>query len=267
MRHILTGAALALGLVLCPAAAETAPANPHPWENAQALLDTVMQDFNSKGFAGLSGHVAEMEAALADANASFQVGPEPDGTVIVLTDGPMESLLALAAAAAEKNPAMKGRKTVAIDNPYPMLALVLGSYYNETSRVEDAERVLAKGMTLFAVPSLGLGDHAPALAGEHALALARLGRMDDALAAYDKALKLPAAKDTDKARFQRGRGYVLTELNRLDEAEAAYRESLKLEPGNQIAQRELNYIAGLRQGSEKTSTEIVAPNAPKPKTD
>jgi Flp pilus assembly protein TadD len=264
MKQFLAGAVLALGVVLYPAAAETA-ANPHPWEKAQALLNTVMQDFNSKGFGGLAGHVAEMEAALADADTAFHQPVPPEGPVTVLTDGPTESLAALAAAAADKDSALKGRKTVAVENPYPMLALALGSYYNETTRYADAERVLAKGMTLFVMPELG--DVMPTLASEHAMALARLGRLDEALAAYDKALKLTSAKDTDKARFQRGRGYVLTELTRLDEAEAAYKESLKLEPGNQIAQHELAYIAGLRQGRPRTSTEIVAPNVTKPKTD
>jgi Flp pilus assembly protein TadD len=263
LKHILAGALLALGFVLYPAAAETA-ANPHPWEKAQTLLNTVMQDFSRKGFGGLSGHVAEVEAALTEADTAFHQPVPPEGPVTVLTDGPGEALAALAAAAADKDPALKGRKTVAVENPYPMLALALGSYYNETGRYADAERVLAKGMTLFAVP--GLGEMMPGLASEHAMALARLGRLDEALAAYDAALKLAAVKDTDRARLQRGRGYVLTELNRLDEAEAAYAQSLKLEPGNPIALHELAYIAGLRQGRPKTTTEIVAPNARQPKT-
>ena len=47
----------------------------------------------------------------------------------------------------------------------------------------------------------------------------------------------------------RGIGYSQVELGDLDGAEQSYKESLEVEPGNTLAQRELDYI---RQQREKT---------------
>jgi tetratricopeptide (TPR) repeat protein len=141
----------------------------------------------------------------------------------------------------------------------------LGSYYNEIGRFDDAFRVLDKGMTMSVLVDLKFGNHLPLLASERALSLARLGRLPDALAAYDEGLKLAAIDDKGKARMHRGRGYVLTEMERLDEAEAAYRESLKFEPDNKIAKGELDYILRLRLGGAKAPSGIIAPGAA-PKT-
>ena len=258
--RILANLALAAGLVLWPSQVVAAE---HPWDKAEALLQTVSQDFQSSGFEGLKPHTAEMEQALAEAGPAVIPDAKPGGPVYVLTDGQMDVITAMAAIGAMtgKDPALKDREVVAVNNPYPALALALGSYYNEIGRFDEAVRVLGKGMTLYAVPDLGMGMHMPLIATEHALALARLGKLAEALAAYDDALSLAAAEDMDKARMQRGRGYVLTEMGKLDEAQAAYEESLKLEPGNKIALNELEYIKQLRAGGEKAPTEIVAPGS------
>jgi tetratricopeptide (TPR) repeat protein len=263
--RILTAVAVLFALMLWPARAETAPAA-HPWDKAETLLTGVSDDFQSSGFAGVQRHIEEIEQALAEADAAFDTTKSPGGPIYVLTDGMTESLMAMAAAgaAAEKDPALRDREIVAVNNPYPGLALLLGSFYNEAGRYGDAARVLEKGMSLVAMRELGMGEHLPYLATEHALALAELGKLDEALAAYDAALKLVAIDDKGKARAQRGRGYVLTDLGRLDEAEAAYNESLKLDPGNRIALHELDYIKKLRAGGDKLPSQIVAPNAPNP---
>jgi len=46
----------------------------------------------------------------------------------------------------------------------------------------------------------------------------------------------------------RGIGYSMIELGDFAGARAAYERSLEVEPGNQIALKELEYIAGKEQG-------------------
>lgn len=261
--RFLAALAIAAGMIVSAGAGEP---EAHPWEQATALEKTALADFRSSGFAGVKPHVEEIEKALAEADAAIIPDKASDGPVYVLTDGMMDSIIALAVAGTmvKKDPALKGRSIVAVHNPYPGLAVILGAYYSETGRFADAVRVLERGMALEAVRDLGMGEHMPLLATERALSLARLGRLEEALTAYDEALKLAAAGDTDKARAQRGRGFVLTEMGRLDEAEAAYRVSLKLEPDNKIALNELEYIKQLRAGGRKVSPGIVAPGAKPP---
>ncbi|WP_421725747.1 tetratricopeptide repeat protein [Bauldia sp.] len=59
-------------------------------------------------------------------------------------------------------------------------------------------------------------------------ALRHLGRLDDQLAAFDKAVTL----EPPTATLHHGRGVVLGELGRLDEAETAFADAVALEPGN-----------------------------------
>lgn len=260
MRSLLY-AVLAFGLLFAPACAERVA----PWVNAETLLKATLADVAQSGVKGVASHATDIEKALDEGAVCFPRFDGGSGTFFVLTDGMMETLVGLGEAAADqKDGKAKGGKTTALNNPYPFLALYLGSFYNEMQRPEDALRVLDKGMTLMVMPSLAA--HAPYLASERALSLARLGRLPEALAAYDDGLKLAAIDDKGKARMQRGRGYVFTEMSRLDEAEDAYKESLKLEPGNRIALGELDYIAKLRAGAEKAPGGITLPNAT-PKAD
>lgn len=67
-----------------------------------------------------------------------------------------------------------------------------------------------------------------------------------------------------RAHLQRGRGFALTELGRLDEAEAAYNEALKIDPNDDRAKHELEYIAHLKAGGSPTEGGLapVQPQTP-----
>jgi len=226
----------------------------HPWTRAQALLRTIEADARTRGIRAVEPHVSEMEEALADAPHAFGAPPGPDGTAYVLTDGMAEALVAMAASRESG-----ARNVVAIPNPYPLISLYLGSYYDEIEKYEDALRVLDAGLKLTAAAEFRLGETTPLLISERGAALNGLKRWDDSLANYDDGLKIAAMKDEDRARLFRGRGYALTELRRLDDAEEAYKNSLKLEPGNKTALNELNYIARLRAGGLAEPGKIAIP--------
>ena len=234
---------------------------PHPWEKAQAVLRSTEADLRTGGIMAVQPHLADLEQALGDANQSFAPRALSGDTAYVLADGPSETLLALSAAAGEKNL----RKTVAVQNPYPAMSLYLGSYYDEIGKPDEALRVLDFGLSLTAVKGEALGAHQPFLFAERGAALSALKRWPDMLADYEEGLKLPDLKEANRARLLRGRGFALTQLGRLDDAEKSYRDSLISEPGNALAQHELQYIAGLRAGAPPTATKLILPNASKPK--
>jgi tetratricopeptide (TPR) repeat protein len=276
-RYVVFSAVIAIGLGCAwPALAQTAtaPSGPaqtsaapaaktqHTWEKAQAVLEATNTDVSKGGgFSAIQAHLSDLEQALADADKAFAEAGAGTDVTYVLTDGPTDTLFSLiaVAAAAEKNPGAKGRQTIAVNNPYPPISLFLGAYYNEIGKYDEALRVLDRGLALYSIHGVEFGAHQPALVSERAVALARLGRLPEALAAYEEGLKLAGIDDKGRARMHRGRGFVLTEMGRLDEAEAAYRESLKFEPDNKIAKDELNYIARLRAGEEKLPGSITAP--------
>jgi len=248
MRAFFAAGFIALLLVLVPSHAAVTP----PWEKAQALLDKVMPELLAGGIKALAPHVDEFEQALADADKPFDSGDA--NTVVLLTDGMMDQMVAVAAA----TKALPGKKIVTVPDPYPAMALYLGSYYNEIGKPADALRVLEREKKR----NIGTtGDHCAGLTSERAIALLQLGRLEESLATYDAGLKLDNIDDSGRARMHRGRGYVLTELGRLDEAEAAYKESLKYEPGNPIALGELDYIAKLKKGGKKAPGGIVLPKS------
>ena len=87
---------------------------------------------------------------------------------------------------------------------------------------------------------------------EHGFVLNQMGRPASGLASYRSALVLSRKHEANKraiALALRGIGYSQVELGDLDGAEQSYKESLEVEPGNTLAQRELDYI---RQQREKT---------------
>jgi Flp pilus assembly protein TadD len=134
--------------------------------------------------------------------------------------------------------------------------MILGSYYVEMRRPNDALRVLEAGLALPpAVPGVPR-SMVPMLSVERANALGLAGRWQDALVAWERALKLPELSDPIKARMLRGRGVALIELKRLNEAEQSFRSALVLEPGSANAQNELAYIAALRAGRPATKPDL-----------
>lgn len=233
-----------------------------PWASAQELLETVQSELRTKGMSAIGDKAKEMEEALADASKAKALASKRG---IVLTDGPTDSLASLLGAAAadvdhEDTDQLQGGSVVAINDPYPLISLYLGSYYNEMQRPVEALRVLDAGIAT----SSQLGSLRPGLYTERGATLMSMRRFNDSLASYDAGLALDPLEADDKARLLRGRGFALTELNRIDEAEQAYRQSLELEPGNPTALHELEYIAALRRGAKPTGAkpQLTLPNPP-----
>lgn len=234
-------AAAALCLCAVPAFADSAT----PWSDDETLIKQVMQDIQANGVTTVDRHRGDMEKALANAKHSTELAAAAG---YVLTDGHPDTLMALLTAAKD------GKTVTAAANPYPLIALALGSYYNEIGRTDDALRVLDIGVALDP-----LAETTQGLYIERGNALVVAKRFDAALANGDEALKLTDLDPRVKAHVQRERGYALTELGRLDDAEAAYNKSLKDDPGNATAQRELAYIAQLKTGAKPAPSGGLVP--------
>ena len=125
------------------------------------------------------GLMGELEQALAEGKLAGARAMDGD-TIYVLTDGMADSLAAMAAVTSDASHA--GRKAVSIANPYPRLALVLGSYYDEIGQPADALRVLDEGLAIVdaATTVLQLSESRPGLLIERGEALIALHRFDDA---------------------------------------------------------------------------------------
>ena len=253
MRHwffsFILAAAWVGSVVTTPASAEDMP-----WATAQSVLEATYNDAQKGGLKAVGEHAGDIERELAPAKERLSVLGE-DGAIHMLADGMAESLfVSMAELTDDKG---KKAKVVVEANPYPLMSLLLGSYYNEIGRSEDALRVLTHGLTLSPLDGIILGDHAPHLMADRAVTLARLNRLDEALAAYDLGLKELELEEPMAARFHRGRGFVLIEMQRLDDAEAAYREAVKLDPKDKLAVHQLDYIASIRAGGPAADPTMI----------
>jgi tetratricopeptide (TPR) repeat protein len=104
----------------------------------------------------------------------------------------------------------------------------------------------------------GIAPVSAGAANERGYILNQMGKPDDALVAYQRALLLATrypSQQPYRALALRGIGFALIELQRLDEAEASFQESLKIDPNNRLALNELTYIRQLRAkaGSQKAA--------------
>lgn len=231
------------------AKAEAAAAR--PWEPARVLLDAAVARLKAGGIRAIEPQVPELENALTQAPAAIaKARSEPNR--VWLVDGLPETMAGALTGAANAG----GTPPSVLESPYPLISMILGSYYVEMRRPNDALRVLEAGLALPpAVPGVPR-SMVPALSVERANALGLTGRWQDALVAWERALKLPELSDPVKARILRGRGVALIELKRLNEAEQTFRSALALEPGNANAQNELAYIAALRAGRPAVKPDI-----------
>jgi tetratricopeptide (TPR) repeat protein len=222
-----------------------------PWVDDLALINQTTSDIKTGGILAVERHREQLEKALAGARHSIDLAGAARPTSYVLTDGPADTLAALVLATADKSSGLKN--TVAVQNPYPSISFYLGSYYDEVERPQDALRVLDAGLALSTLPDLDAGETRAVILLERGSALMALHRWQDVMQNEDRGLKMSDLDNKIKAHFYRGRGYALTELNQLDDAEEAYKESLNLEPGNQRAESELKYIAGLKLGAPRAA--------------
>ena len=136
----------------------SAPVAARPWETATAVLKATEADLPTGGIGAIRAHVPDLERVLADAPLSYGPAATVGDTHYVLVDGPAEALVAMAAAAGDKSPPVAGRRTVAVANPYPLVSFLLGTYYNEVGKPNDALRVLNIGLSLNAVKGVFLGE-------------------------------------------------------------------------------------------------------------
>jgi tetratricopeptide (TPR) repeat protein len=257
-RRRLIAALFSVALFL-PAAALAQP-DARPWEGAHALLNSVIAKIRGGGILGLAADAPALETALAAA-------PKQQGIIVgdhayLLSDGGAQTLMLLAAAAAKDSP-YAGHAVTAVDDPYPTISFLLGSYYDEVGKPGQALRLLDAGLALPSQVGPVPGLHRPLLVSERGAALVSLHRWADALADYDGGLTLHGLEPRMQARLLRGRGMSLTELGRLDDAEAAYRQSLTFDPNNPIALQELAYIASQRAGAPKSESALRSVQPPK----
>lgn len=134
-----------------------------------------------------------------------------------------------------------GAKVVFVDMACPHAYKVAAFLAVESKEYDRAFALLDQAQAL--------APHWPQPLAERGYLTGQLGDHRRALELYRKALalseKYPSSKDL-KGLTLRGIGYQLIELDDLDGAERAYRDSLKAEPGNELAQRELDFIRDRR---------------------
>jgi tetratricopeptide (TPR) repeat protein len=249
MRQIAAVAGLALSILVATSpsvmAQAKAPAGPSLTE-ARKMRDAA----NAIIAKGKIADIGPLAPALKRALAQPDLPEEVDGRPAVYIDGPRERA---AFEQSLKATAGNGKAPIAVEDPYPLIALILGLYQNETDHPDDALLALASGFSI--LQDRHLTEQAattPSLMVEMAATFNATKQPATALKAYDYVLTLPAGPVDVRSKAHRGRGYSLIELGRLDEAEAAYNDSLKIEPGNGLALRELSYIASARKGTPKS---------------
>lgn len=216
-------------------------------------------DAQKNGVMAVKAHEADLLRVLADMPDPFVREVTRKGVVVYRADS-MYDCVAHATAAAQTHPGEKrpgGKLTLdCAGNPFPMAAMMLGSYYNEIGQSDSAIAVLDRGLVA--------GPNSPTLISERNAALIVLHRWDELLAGADRGLAIANLAPRDHARLLRNRGYALTELKRLDEAQGDYETSLQLDPTSELAHHELAYIAGLKRGAAPTPSGGLIPLAPKP---
>jgi tetratricopeptide (TPR) repeat protein len=249
----LAGAAWADPIPKAAAAASAAPNVPDgaTLDSDQTTVTAILQASQSRGYSAIGDRLSDLQAIMDRAPVPFSQTEERGGVIyfrgLDLNDcliGPMMIL------AARKSAHLPARNVNCIANPYPVAALMLGSYYDETRQPELALTVLDRGLAWAPIY--------PELNAEKGAALTLLHRWSETLETYSAGLSQagPLIEPREKAQLLRGKGFALTELKRYDEAEQAYRESLKLDAKHGHAAEELAYIARVKAGGAPTTTDI-----------
>src|SRR5262249_46331158 len=135
-------------LLATPAAAQPGADVCH---STTGLQKQISDNLSKGGLRALSPLVPDMEQALSAARACFPSTRNADGSLIILADGGPETMMAAVSMAA------KSAKGSVQYNPFQQIALILGSYYNEVGKPEDALRTLDAGLLLSPFPEERLG--------------------------------------------------------------------------------------------------------------
>lgn len=220
------------------------------------LLERAMRDVQGRGFAGLDRHLAGLRRALDGAPAAYpQMEQRGKGEWIIRTDDLTETMVL--ATIIQSMAGGEGVNAVTVrrqPNVYPLIALILGSEALERRRLDEAVKVLDRG--------LALQDDDWMLLKEKASALQASGRHEDALAVLDQALASDSLRILLNAGpLHRGRGFSLIEQGRLKEARAAYDAALEADPEDGHAKRQLAYIDGLEAGQPPVAGSVILPPA------
>lgn len=220
----------------------------------QQLLERAMRDVQAHGFAGLDRHLEGLRRALDGAPAAYpQMEQRGKGEWILRSDDLGETMVL--ATVIQSMAGGEGVNTVTVrrqPNVYPLIALILGSEAVERRRLDEAVKILDRG--------LAMQDDDWMLLKEKASALQAGGRHDEALAVLDQALAADSLRILLNAGpLHRGRGFSLIEQGRLKEARAAYDEALELDPEDGHARRQLAYIDGLEAGQPPVAGGVILP--------
>ena len=220
------------------------------------LLERAMRDVQARGFAGLDRHLEGLRRALDGAPAAYpQMEQRGKGEWILRSDDLGETMVL--ATVIQSMAGGEGVNTVTVrrqPNVYPLIALILGSEAVERRRLDEAVKVLDRG--------LALQDDDWMLLKEKASALQAGGRHDEALAVLDQALESDSLRILLNAGpLHRGRGFSLIEQGRLKDARAAYDEALELDPEDEYAKRQLAYIDALEAGQPPVAGSVIPPPA------
>lgn len=226
---------------------------------ALAAYDAAMRDFESRGFAGLERNIPKLRQALDGAPQSYPMIERSGDRWIVRADDMSDALMlsTMASVMAGKADPDRQAQVVTQRNVYPLVALILGSVEVERRNYDAAITYLDRGLTMQPGNWMLLNERLAALFGQ--------GRWEDGLKSADDVLaSSDLMLVTHAAYFHRRRGFALVELGRLDEALTAYQTSLETDPDNQTALGEMEYIRGLKAGAPATAPLLIAPNAPQP---
>lgn len=208
------------------------------------IVNETLAASQTGGFDVVRDRMTELQAVLTHAPSPFSQVEERAGVVYIRETSPEGCLAGMLEFAARKAPSAS-KKAVCIDNPYPVAALLIGSYLDDVRRPEDGLAILDRG--------LSFDPHYPVLVAEKGASLNMLRRPADALAVYQGGLaEIPVLDNWQRGILMRGEGYALVELKRYDEAKQAYEASLKIDPNHGHAAKELAYIACVRSGCPST---------------
>lgn len=243
-RSRILGLVFTLGLMVAGASRAADPPADVPdastlVRDRQIVSETLAAE-RTRGFDAARDRMSDLQAVLAHAPNPYLPTEERAGVVYIRETSLETCLVAMALFAMEKRPAAP-KKAVCVDNPYPLAALLIGSYLDDIRRPEEGLVVLDRG--------LAFDPNFPTLVAEKGAALNMLHRPAEALATYQAGLaNILLLDDWQRGTMLRGEGYALVELKRYDEATEAYQKSLKIDATHGHAVQELDYIAHLRAG-------------------
>lgn len=206
------------------------------------VVVSAYQAVRSGGYAALRPHLRDLEKALDHAPASYPKIESSDGHVLVRADPGQDAAPITAGgivAAAMQGKSVTMERTL---NVYPLASLLLASSALESGDPNAAVAWLDRGLKLQPKSAMLLSEKGAALLiakrPVEALAVYESGLGGDDL------LAMP--EEEERVRLLRGKGYALGELGRFDEAIAAYEEALKGAPADRLARSELGYVRRLK---------------------